>query len=97
MKRATSEEYLTLKWGSLKSWNFESEQAKELLQKWSDVGVSMSAAMHRDTPEQKQIICELIDVGGFDSVYLDWDDKEVSKKEAKEYVLNYGTNHDKQT
>jgi len=85
-----SEEYLTLKWGSLKSWNFESEQAKELLQKWFDIGASMSAALHHDTPEQKQIICDLIDVGGFDAVYLDWDDKEVSKKEAKEYVMGYG-------
>ena len=85
-----SEEYLTLKWGSLKSWNFESDQSRELLQKWADGGVSMSAAMHHDTPEQKEIICELIDAGDFDTVYLDWDDKGVSKTEAKEYVMNYG-------
>ena len=85
-----SEEYLTLKWGTLKSWNLKSEKAKELLQKWGEIGYSMSAAMHKDTPEQKQIICELIDIGDFDTVYLDWDDKEVSKDEAKEYVLNYG-------
>lgn len=84
-----SEEYLTLKWGSLKSWNFESEQAKELLQKWSNIGCSMSAATHHDTSEQKEIICDLIDVGNFDTVYLDWDDKEVSKEEAKKYVRNY--------
>ncbi len=85
-----SEEYLTLKWGSLKSWNFESEQARELLEKWSDIGVSMSAMCHHDTPEQKQIICDLIDAGDFDTVYLDWDDKEVSKDEAKEYIMDYG-------
>lgn len=85
-----SREYLTLKWGSLKSWNFESEKARELCQKWFDLGVSMSAMSHHDTPEQKQIICELIDVGDFDEVYLDWDDKAVSKEEAKKYVLEYG-------
>lgn len=85
-----SEEYLTLKWGSLKSWNFEGDKARELLNEWSELGVSMSAMAHHDTPKQKEIICELIDVGDFDTVYLDWDDKEISKEEAKEYVLSYG-------
>jgi hypothetical protein len=87
-----SGEYLTLKWGSLKAWNFEetNQRALELLKKWAAGGVSMSAMCHHDTSEQKQIICELIDVGDFDTVYLDWDDKEVSKDEAKNYVMNYG-------
>ena len=91
-----SDEYLTLKWGTLKSWNFESEQAREILQKWGSLGYSMSAAMHHDTPEQKQLICELIDIGDFETVYLDWDDKEVTKEEAKAYVMQYGTDEDKQ-
>ena len=84
------DEYLTLKWGSLKSWNFESEQAIELLQKWADIGHSLSAMAHHDTPEQKEIICDLIDAGDFNTVYLDWEEKEVSKEDAKEYVLDYG-------
>ena len=82
-------EYLTLKWGSLKAWNFKSEKARELLQRWYDLGVAWSAMSHHDTPEQKQIICELIDIGDFETVYLDWDGKEVSKQEAKDYVMNY--------
>ena len=85
-----SDEYLTLKWGSLKSWNFESEKARGLLQEWFEIGCSMSAALHHDTPEQKQIIYDLIDAGDFETVYLDWDDKEVSKDEAKQYVKDYG-------
>lgn len=85
-----SGEYLTLKWGSLKSWNFESERAKELLQKWAALGHSQSAMLHHDTTEQKQILCELIDAGDFETVYLDWNSEEVSKAEAKEYVMNYG-------
>ena len=85
-----SKEHLTLKWGTLKAWHFESEQAKELLRRYDDIGSSMSAIMQHDTPEQKQIICDLIDIGDFETVYLDWDDKEVSKDEAKQYVLNYG-------
>ncbi len=83
-------EYLTLKWGSLKSWNFEQEKTRELLQKWAALGRSWSAIQQHDTPEQKRLICELIDAGNFETVYLDWDGKEVSKEEAKAYVMNYG-------
>ena len=91
-----SEEYLTLKWGSLKSWNFNSDEAKALLHQWFDIGSCASAIMHHDTPEQKKLICELIDVGDFDTVYLDWDGKDVSKEEAKDYVMNYGSDGDRQ-
>jgi hypothetical protein len=31
---------------------------------------------------------KLIDL--VDEIWLDWEDKQVSKEEAKEYVLNYG-------
>lgn len=83
--------YLTLKWGTLKSWSFKgSEKAKELFSEYSEIGSSFSAIMQKDTPRQKEIICELIDLCDGNTIYLDWDDKEVSKEEAKEYVLNYG-------
>lgn len=83
-------EHLTLKWGSLKSWNFEQEKTRELLQRWAAIGHSASAILHHDTPEQKRLICELIDAGDFKTVFLDWDNKEVSKEEAKKYVMEYG-------
>jgi hypothetical protein len=85
-------ERLELKWGSLKSWHFREDNAKanELLNKWASLGYSMSAAMQHDTPEQKAIICELIDLGDFETVYLSWDAKDVSKDEAKRYVMEYG-------
>jgi len=60
------------------------------LKRWAKDGVSMSAAMQRNTPAQKQAICDLIDAGDFETVYLDWDEKEVSKEEAKKYVMEYG-------
>ena len=92
-----SDEYLTLKWGTLKAWKFEktNERAIALLTKYHELGASISAAMQHDTPEQKQIICDLIDSGEFDTVYLDWDDKDVSKQEAKDYVMNCEMNCDK--
>ena len=85
-----NEEYLTLKWGSLKSWNFNSDEARSLLEEYFKNGVSMSAIMHRDNERQKEIVLELIDIGDFDTVYLDWDGTEVTKQEAKDYVLTYG-------
>lgn len=84
------QEHLTLKWGTLKSWEFHSEKAKELLKEYGEIGSSVSAISQKDTPRQKEIICELIDLGSFETVYLDWDCKEVSKQGAKEYVMGYG-------
>jgi hypothetical protein len=82
-------ESLSLKWGTLKTWNIESEKALDLMNRYHMLGTSMSAMMQRDTPEQKQIICDLIDALDCDSVYLDWDGKHVSKDEAKKYVIEY--------
>ena len=83
--------YLTLKWGTLKSWNFtNSEKVKELLKEYCEIGSSISAMVQNDTPRQKEIICELIDLCDGDTIYLEWDGEDVSKEKAKEYVMNYG-------
>lgn len=83
--------FLTLKWGTLKSWNFRnSEKGKALLKEYSQIGSCFSAMAQKDTPRQKEIICELIDLCDGDTIYLDWDGKDVSKQEAKDYVMNYG-------
>ena len=85
-----TENYLTLKCGTLKSWNFtNSKKGQKLLHEYGEIGFSYSAMMQKDTPRQKEIICELIDLCN-DKIYLEWDDEYVSKKEAKEYVKNYG-------
>jgi len=89
METQTEKDVLTLKWGTLKAWNFHSEKALELLREYSDIGSSYSAMTQHDTPRQKEIICELIDEGNFEKVYLDWDGKYISKEEAKKYVLTY--------
>ena len=83
------EDHITLKWGTLKAWNLTSEKGKELFKKYCDIGVSMGAATQHDTPEQKDLICQMIDtVPG--EIYLDWDGIYVSKEEAKKYVMDYG-------
>ena len=83
------ENYLTLKWGTLKSWNIEgNKEAIKLLKRYVEIGSSASAMMQKDTPEQKEIICKLIDLVPGD-IYLDWDGGYVSKVDAKKYVMEY--------
>ena len=55
------QDFVTLKWGTMKSWNISSEKGKELLKKYYGLGCSISAAMQKDTPEQKELICQMID------------------------------------
>ena len=82
--------YLTLKWGTLKSWNFKgNEEALKLLSDYGQIGASYSCMMQKDTEEQKLIILKLIDLMPGD-IYLDWDNKYVSHEDAKNYVINYG-------
>ncbi len=82
------QDYVTLKWGTLKSWRLTSEEGEKLLKEYYDIGSSYSAMAQKDTPKQKELICGMIDTVAGD-ICLDWDDKSVSKEEAKEYVMSY--------
>lgn len=87
-----NEETITLKWGTLKGWNVnEGSAAIPLLQRYHELGVSMSCAAQKDTEEQKKILCDMVSLPGM-RVYLDWGDKYVSKDQAIEYIDKYG-NH----
>ena len=83
---------LTLKWGTLKGWSFPNNpKAMELITRYHELGASFSVMTQHDTPEQKQILCDLIDVtNNPDGIYLDWDGKYVSKEEAKKYIVESG-------
>jgi hypothetical protein len=88
---SNEENYLTLKWGTLKSWNFNgNHEAIELLKRYAEIGSSFSAMQQKDTQEQKEIICELIDLMPGENVYLDWDNEYAPKEKAKQYVMEYG-------
>ena len=82
---------LTLKWGTLKAWNFAGdEKAKELFKEYNEIGSSCSTMMQKDTPRQKEIICSLIDlVDG--AVENDWTGEHMTKEDAKKYVMEYDT------
>lgn len=88
MSDSTSE-FISLKWGTLKAWRINSERGLELLRQYMD-DAPLSAMCHRDTPEKKATLCQLIDESQASTIHLDWDGRDVTKEEAKRYVLNYG-------
>jgi len=83
-------DYITLKWGTLKSWRLTNPALDPLIEEYNqEGGTNMSAMAQRDTLRQKEIICEMIDIIG-KPVYNDWTGEEMSVEEAKEYVMEYG-------
>lgn len=86
-----TKESLTLKWGTLKGWELDVEgPAFAALKRYAENGMSMSAAMQHDTSDQKQALCDLIDALDADTVRNDWEGTDMTKDEAKRYVMEYG-------
>ena len=82
-------DHICLKWGTLKGWNLHSKRGKELIRRYEEIGSSFAAMMQDDTPEQKRLICKMIDVCNAKKIYLEWDGVYVSKAKAKRYVMQY--------
>lgn len=81
-------ESLLLKWGTLKGWKLESERSLALLRRYTELGASVSCMAQVDSPEQKQLLCDLIDaVDG--EIMNDWSGEVMTKDAAKKYVLEY--------
>lgn len=83
---APEQDYIKLKWGTLKECNLHSKKGIELLDKYFSLGSSAGAITQSDTSEQKELICQMIDECNSNTIFLEWDDKDVSKEEAKKYV-----------
>ena len=84
------EDYICLKWGTLKAWKLHSENGRQLLKEYVEMGASYGAMQQKDTLEQKELICQMIDECNAETILLDWDGVDVSKEEAKKYVREYG-------
>lgn len=82
-------ERLILKWGTLKGWADLGPESSQILLRYCQAGsVNQSAMLQRDTPGQRQILCELIDsIDG--EIWNDWENAAMTKEAAKAYVLNY--------
>jgi len=84
-------DYLLLKWGTLKGWCFKnSPEAFKALKEYNKIGSSVSAMMQHDTERQKELICIMIEkVNG--PVSNDWEGITYENRDdAKKYILNYG-------
>lgn len=83
-------ESLSLKWGVMKGWDFKTEATKALAQKYAALGWSMSAMSQPNTDAHRAVLCELIDALDADTVENDWTGDQMTKDEAKKYVMEYG-------
>lgn len=85
---STEPESIVLKWGTLKAWDLRKQESRDICKRYVECGAQFSAMAQRDTPEQKQILCELI-LQHDGTIYLDWDGKFVTKEEAIAYIEGY--------
>lgn len=81
---------ITLKWGTLKAWdlNNESPRCMDLMRQYRALGASLSAMSHKDTDEQKRLLCEVIDAFAGE-IFNDWSGEKMSKDDAKKYIMEY--------
>lgn len=84
-----TDDFVTLKWGGIKSYRINDDETFKLLEQYYSDGVPMSAMADKPDQARKEILCQIIERIGKD-VYLDWDGKYVSVKDAKKYVMEYG-------
>lgn len=82
-------DYLSLKWGGIKRYDYENnEEAKKLIQELYDLWISNSAILQKNTDKHKEILCKLVDIT--DGIIVnDWDWEYYTKSKAKEYIMNY--------
>lgn len=87
--------YITLKWGTIKSYSFpDNPKAIELIREIDEIDENFTGESNGlrnpQSDRQKEILCELIDLSDGDTIYLHWEGRDASKQEAKDYVNNYG-------
>jgi hypothetical protein len=79
-------DYLLLKWHTLKGWRISSKAGQAALKRYFDLGVSVSGMLQHDSPEQKRLLCEVIDACE-GPIQSDWTGEYFSKQHAKDYVM----------
>lgn len=79
---------LLLKWGTVKGWrNFKEGECRDLLEKYLEDS-PMSCALDYPDEAKKLMLCEIIDK--FDGIiHNDWDGVDMTKEQAKKYVIGY--------
>ena len=82
---------LLLKWGTVKGWNFDDveSEAFQRLKKYLENAPASCITDHPDE-ERKKLLCEVIDMMDGE-IQEDWGGEMLSKEQAKDYVMNYGS------
>ena len=83
--------YLLLKWGTLKGWGNLTEKQITALQKFADLGMSMSAATQEMTDAHKKALCDAIELFEDGHLQNDWDGKVYTVTQAKKYIMGYSS------
>lgn len=75
----------------MKGWDLKSDAARAAAKAYLEAGEqSLSAMSQRDTERQKVALCDLIDaING--TIRNDWSGEAMTKDEAKQYVMEYGS------
>lgn len=84
-------DYLRLKWGTVKAFDFSnSPEALEFYRQYNALGESISVMLQEDTPEQKELICKMIDACNGE-VHIHWGNQDctLNREIAKNYVMEY--------
>lgn len=84
-------ESLKLKWGTLKGWKVTPDSpGHKALVAYSEAGnQSFSRMAQADSAEQKRLLCELIDAIDADYIVNDFSGEQMTKDDAKAYVMEY--------
>jgi hypothetical protein len=91
MEDQMTEEYLLLKWGTLKGWRFNDNNtaAHDAFHKYRHLNWSLGGAMTQEmTDEHKAFVCELIDACT-GPIQSDWSGEIFTKDKAKQYIMEY--------
>ena len=84
----TGDDYILLKWGSLKGWELHSAKGKNLSDDYINNGRSMSAMLQKDNAHQKELILEMIEECN-GTIQNDWDGSYYTKQQARDYITSY--------
>jgi len=85
-----SKDHLLLKWGTIKGYHVSDPHSKELIKRYIELGASASAMLQEDTPEHKDILCELVRVHQ-GVIINDWSGEEMTVDEAIHYIQEYNS------
>jgi hypothetical protein len=76
-------DYLSLKFGSWKSYEANSEPFRKALQEYFDLATSTGNAQ-----ELKEALCRVVDACSGE-IYNDWAGTYMTKEKAKKYIMEY--------